>query len=84
MFLAAAFAAIRVRMISKDEQLRSLASALVAAVVSGGIASVTFDLLGFGVATGLVFTMIGASGALLRVAKEERRRAAAEPATREA
>ncbi|MFJ6672966.1 O-antigen ligase family protein [Actinosynnema sp. NPDC091369] len=84
MFLAAAFAAIRVRMISGDEQLRSLASALVAGVVAGGIASVTFDLLGFGVATGLVFTMIGVTGALLRVAREERRRAALVPASREA
>ncbi|XVS66748.1 O-antigen ligase family protein [Actinosynnema sp. CA-299493] len=84
MFLAAAFAAIRVRMISEDEQLRSLASALVAAVVSGGIASVTFDLLGFGVATGLVFTMLGASGALLRVAKAQRRRATAEPVPQDA
>ncbi|ONI80920.1 hypothetical protein ALI22I_45805 [Saccharothrix sp. ALI-22-I] len=73
MFLAAAFATIRVRMISQDEQLRSLASALLAAVLAGGIGSITFDLLGFSVATGLVFIMIGMSGALLRAAQQERK-----------
>ncbi|WP_367129886.1 O-antigen ligase family protein [Saccharothrix sp. HUAS TT1] len=76
MFLAAAFAAIRVRVISRDEQVRSLASALLAGVLASGIGSATFDLLGFGVATGLVFIMIGVTGALLRIAHDERRKAA--------
>lgn len=76
MFLAAAFAAVRVRMLSRDEHVRSLASALLAGVLAGGIGSATFDLLGFGVATGLVFTFIGMTGALLRVARAERAAAA--------
>jgi O-antigen ligase len=79
MFLAAAFAAIRVRMISRDDHLRGLASALLAAVLAGGIGSITFDLLGFGVATGLVFTMIGMTGALLRAAQQERNAGASRP-----
>ncbi|MFI9817466.1 O-antigen ligase family protein [Saccharothrix variisporea] len=71
MFLAAAFAVVRVRMISKDEHLRGLAACALSAVLAGGIASITFDLLGFGVATGLVFTYIGLAGAMLRIAREE-------------
>ncbi|MEU5696792.1 O-antigen ligase family protein [Actinosynnema sp. NPDC020468] len=69
MFLAAAVAAIRIRMISDDEHLKSLASCLLAAVLAGGIAAGTFDLLGFGVATGLIFAMIGLTGAALRLAR---------------
>lgn len=71
MFLAAAFAAIRVRMISDDQHLRGLAACVLSAVLAGGIGAFTFDLLGFGVATGLVFTMIGLAGAMLRIAKAE-------------
>lgn len=77
MFLAAAFAAVRVRVISRDEHLKSLASALLAGVLAGGIGSITFDLLGFSVATGLVFTMVGLTGALLRAARAEARTAEA-------
>jgi len=72
MFLAAGFAVIRVRMLSGDEHLRGLAACGLAGVLAGGIGSFTFDLLGFGVATGLVFTMIGLCGAMLRIAKAER------------
>ncbi|GAA3884298.1 hypothetical protein GCM10022243_56360 [Saccharothrix violaceirubra] len=71
MFLTAAYAAIRVRMISTDEHLRGLASCLLGGVLAGGIAAVTFDLLGFGVATGTVFVMVGLTGATLRIAREE-------------
>jgi O-antigen ligase len=73
MFLAAAFAVVRVRMISEDQHLRGLAACALSAVLAGGIASITFDLLGFGVATGLVFTYIGLAGAMLRIAREESR-----------
>ncbi|RKT53962.1 O-antigen ligase family protein [Saccharothrix australiensis] len=71
MFLAAGFAVVRVRMISRDEHLRGLAACVLSAVLAGGIGAITFDLLGFGVATGLVFTMIGLAGAMLRIAKAE-------------
>lgn len=71
MFLAACYATIRVRVVSRDEDLRGLASCLLAAVLVGGIGSVTFDLLSFGVATGMVFAMIGLSGAALRIASAE-------------
>jgi hypothetical protein len=50
-------------------------------VLAGGIASITFDLLGFGVATGLVFTYIGLAGAMLRIAREESRADAPDPTT---
>ncbi|MGM1065342.1 O-antigen ligase family protein, partial [Saccharothrix sp. Mg75] len=72
MFLAACYAAVRTRYLTRDDGLRGLASCLLAAVLVGGIASVTFDLLSFGVATGMVFTMIGLSGAALRIAQAER------------
>ncbi|MDU0292215.1 O-antigen ligase family protein [Saccharothrix longispora] len=72
MFLAACYATLRTRFLTRDESLRGLASCLLAAVLVGGIASVTFDLLSFGVATGMVFTMIGLSGAALRIAQAEK------------
>ncbi|GAA3458428.1 O-antigen ligase family protein [Saccharothrix longispora] len=72
MFLAACYATLRTRFLTRDEGLRGLASCLLAAVLVGGIASATFDLLSFGVATGMVFTMIGLSGAALRIAQAER------------
>ncbi|MDQ2584271.1 O-antigen ligase family protein [Saccharothrix yanglingensis] len=72
MFLAACYATFRTRFLTRDEGLRGLASCLLAAVLVGGIASATFDLLSFGVATGMVFTMIGLSGAALRIAQAER------------
>ncbi|MFT7838620.1 O-antigen ligase family protein [Saccharothrix sp. BKS2] len=71
MFLAACYATVRARLISGDENLKGLASCLLAAVLVGGIASATFDLLSFGVATGMVFTMVGLSGAALRIASAE-------------
>ncbi|MBW4716994.1 O-antigen ligase family protein [Saccharothrix obliqua] len=71
MFLAAGFAVVRVRMISRDDHLRGLAACVLSAVLAGGIAAITFDLLGFSVATGMVFAMIGLSGAMLRIARLE-------------
>lgn len=71
MFLAACYATVRTRLVTRDEHLKGLASCLLAAVLVGGIASATFDLLSFGVATGLVFTMVGLSGAVLRIALAE-------------
>jgi O-antigen ligase len=80
MLLAACYATVRTRVVSRDENLRGLAGCLLAAVLLGGIASATFDLLSFGVATGMVFTMIGLSGAVLRIAMAEREGDATAPA----
>jgi hypothetical protein len=51
----------------RDSEFCSLANALFAGILIMGIATVTFDLLSFSVATGLTFVMIGAAGALLRL-----------------
>ncbi len=71
LFIAAGFAVLRVRLISKDAHFRGLAAAVLSTVLAGGIAAFTFDLLGFSVATGMVFTMIGLAGAMLRIANDE-------------
>lgn len=71
LFLAAIFAALRARSLTKDENLRGFAAFLVCATLIGAIGAATFDLLAFSVATGLLFVVLGASGALLRVARAE-------------
>ncbi|WP_199442689.1 O-antigen ligase family protein [Umezawaea beigongshangensis] len=65
-FLAAVWATVLVRVRAKDLQTRGLAAALMAGVVVGAFGAFTFDLLSFGVATGLVFVVVGACGALAR------------------
>ncbi|AXX29114.1 O-antigen ligase family protein [Actinosynnema pretiosum subsp. pretiosum] len=71
MFLAACYAVLRTRLLSSDENVRGMAACLLSAVLVGGIASVTFDLLAFSIATGMVFVMLGLSGAALRIAQAE-------------
>lgn len=71
LFLAAGFAVLQVRVISRDDHLRGVAAAVLSAVLAGGIAAFTFDLLGFSVATGIVFTMVGLAGSMLRIARQE-------------
>jgi hypothetical protein len=43
----------------------------VCATLIGALGAATFDLLSFSVATGLLFVVVGASGALLRIARAE-------------
>jgi O-antigen ligase len=67
-FLGAVGAAAKVRIQARDLHTQSLAASLIAGVSVGVIGAATFDLLSFGVATGLLFVLIGACGALARIA----------------
>lgn len=69
---AAWYCCFRARKMSKDPRVRDLAVAIAAAIAVPGISSATFDLLGFAVATGFTFLMVGAAGALWRVVKEDK------------
>jgi O-antigen ligase len=81
MLLVAVYAAIRARSLTTDEDLRGIGGCLIAAILVCGIGGATFDLLAFGVATGMLFVMVGMSGALLRIARAaQQARADAQPA----
>lgn len=71
LFVCGIFAALRARSLSKDESVRGLAVCLVSSMLTSALGAATFDSLSFSVATGLTFLLIGASGALLRIAKQE-------------
>ena len=72
LILTGVYAALRARMLSSDPMTRDLALTLAACLLVPAVSAATFDLLGFSVATGLTFLLIGASGALLRSVREER------------
>jgi O-antigen ligase len=72
LFVAGIFAAFRARLLSTDPVIRDLGVTLVACVLIPTASAATFDLLGFSVATGFTFLILGASGALLRIARERR------------
>jgi O-Antigen ligase len=67
--LAAAYAAIRAWLLMSDPDRRELCLALVACLAAPMLGSATFDLLAFTTATGLMFVLLGATGALLRLAR---------------
>jgi O-antigen ligase len=69
LFLAGIWAAGRARMLSKDPVVRDLALSLIACQAIIALGAATFDLLWFSTATGLMFVLIGASGALLRAVR---------------
>ncbi|MDX8141009.1 O-antigen ligase family protein [Lentzea sp. BCCO 10_0061] len=71
LFLAGIFAALRARALSKDEGVRGIAMCLVAAMLTSALGAATFDELAFSVATGMTFMLIGVSGTLLRIARQE-------------
>jgi O-antigen ligase len=71
LFLAGIWAAGRARMLSKDPVVRDLALSLIACQAIIALGAATFDLLWFSTATGLMFVLIGASGALLRAVRAE-------------
>jgi O-antigen ligase len=75
LLLTGVYAAGRARSLTTDEDLRGIGGSLVAAMLVCSIGSATFDLLAFGVATGILFVMVGMSGALLRIARAERKAA---------
>ncbi|GAB2813686.1 hypothetical protein GCM10022221_09270 [Actinocorallia aurea] len=72
--LAGIYACARVRWaVETDARTRSLATALAAAIAVPVIGALTFDLLAFHIATGLMFLSVGAAGAMLRVHRERTR-----------
>jgi O-antigen ligase len=71
-FAAALYAALRARAISTDPGQRNLGLTLSACLVVPVLGSATFDLLSFRAAAGVAFVLVGAAGALLRTALNER------------
>jgi O-antigen ligase len=71
LFLAAGYAAMRARVTSTDPETRELGLTLAACLTIPAISAATFDLLAFSVASGFAFLLMGCSGALLRVVKDE-------------
>lgn len=66
-FLAGIYAAVRVCVLTREAEVRNLCACLIGCLLIGLVGAATFDLLSFGVATGLMFLLIGVCGALLRV-----------------
>ncbi|MGP3936049.1 O-antigen ligase family protein [Nonomuraea sp. KM88] len=69
-FLSGIYAALRVRSLTGDPELRDLAMTLVACLSVPTVAAITFDMLAYALITGLVFLTVGACGALLRHQRE--------------
>ena len=67
--LAALFSAWRARSLTTDDRWRGLAGALVATVTVALVGAATFDLLAYALVTGLLFGVVGLSGAMLRAAR---------------
>jgi O-antigen ligase len=61
----------RVRRMSVGNAERDLAQSLAASVAVAGVTFATFDALGFPMATGLTFLLLGCVGAMWRLAKAE-------------
>ncbi|MEV6860475.1 O-antigen ligase family protein [Streptosporangium subroseum] len=72
--LVAAYGATRARYLSVDPRDRNLALTLAATAIVPLVGAVTFDLLAFPQVTALMFFLIGACGAMLRIAEDERDR----------
>lgn len=67
LLLAGIYAALRARSLTADPVQRHLALALAAGLVGPMIGAATADVSIFKIVTGLMFLMLGASGALLRI-----------------
>jgi O-antigen ligase len=57
-----------------DAETRSLGQALAGAIFAALVSTATFDLFAFGIATGLLFLLLGCAGALWRLTKVHRLR----------
>jgi O-antigen ligase len=71
LFMAGIWAAARARALSPDPVVRDLALSLIAAQSIVALGAATFDLLWFSTGPGLTFVLVGASGALLRIARAQ-------------
>ncbi|WP_112277220.1 O-antigen ligase family protein [Lentzea terrae] len=67
LILTAFYVTLRVRYLSREVTGQHLALALAASLVVPLIGSATFDLISFHTVTGLMFILIGCTGALMRV-----------------
>ncbi|GAA4434425.1 O-antigen ligase family protein [Actinokineospora soli] len=75
------YCCFRARMVTKDPRIKDLAVTIAACIAVPGISSATFDLLGFAVATGFTFLLVGLAGALWRAVQHDAARQAALPRT---
>ncbi|WP_156758085.1 O-antigen ligase family protein [Actinokineospora pegani] len=71
LYLVAWYCVLRARVATTDPRIKDLAVAIAAAIAVPAITSATFDLLGFAVATGYTFLLVGAAGALWRIVQED-------------
>jgi polysaccharide biosynthesis protein PslJ len=69
--LAGFYAALRLRMATKDPVLRDLGQTLIACLSVISVADATYDAFGFIMATGICFMLVGLAGALWRTIKAE-------------
>ncbi|MGH3707800.1 MAG: O-antigen ligase family protein, partial [Pseudonocardiaceae bacterium] len=67
LLLAGICVALRARSLTADVDQRDLGLAFAAALIGPMIGAATFDLLSFRTVTGLMFLLLGATGALLRI-----------------
>jgi O-antigen ligase len=68
--VTAAWSARRARVLATDVPMREYAQALVAAVCAGGVGLALFDGLSFTMSTGVLFLVVGLSGAALRLVRD--------------
>lgn len=72
LFVVAVGTGLACRRLAVSQDDRANAWSLVAAIMIAVVGAATFDLFSFGVATGMLFVLIGALGAMLRTLKAER------------
>ncbi|MCG8915576.1 O-antigen ligase family protein [Actinokineospora sp. PR83] len=66
-FLLGMWAAGAARRATRDPHVRDLAQTILACIAMLGVSSVTYDTFAFKIASGLMFILIGAAGALMRI-----------------
>lgn len=71
-FVAGSFAALRARALLRDTRARNLGAALFTCMLVLVVGTLTFDLISFGMAAGMLFVLVGITGAFVRSAREER------------
>ncbi|MEV6237223.1 O-antigen ligase family protein [Lentzea sp. NPDC051838] len=67
LFLAGMYAAASARSLSAEPYVRDLAQTMLACITMLGVSSATYDTFAFKIASGLMFILLGCSGALLRM-----------------
>jgi O-antigen ligase len=68
LLLAGMYACTRARLMLRDPVQRDMAQSLLAAIAVIALTAAFFDMFAFGTVTGVMFVLIGMSGALLRIA----------------